>query len=146
MPDQPVPRVLEYVGLLLLFCLASTFAWWVAASVAKTEYRRLLSALACSMRVFFYSICLLCILVALMSFHLAPADPRSTLFGWLHLGGTVWICFPSAWRAFRVRGPRLVAVVLLALLLCFGTGWVLTRASPDFRAVVVDLPRYLSKA
>ena len=98
MPEGAVPRALEYVGLLFLLCLASTFAWWAAANVARAEYRRLLSALACSMRIVFYSVCLLAILVAARSLHLAPQDPRSTLFGWIHLAGTVWITVPSAWR------------------------------------------------
>ena len=86
-PEGAVARALEYVGLLFLLCLAGTFPFWAAAQAARSEYR--LSALAFSMRVFFYSICLLCILVALRSFDLAPRDPRSTLFGWIHLGGTV---------------------------------------------------------
>ena len=42
-----VPRVLHYVGLLLLLTLASTFPWWAAANAVRAEYRRLLSALAC---------------------------------------------------------------------------------------------------
>lgn len=115
-----VPRVLEYVGLLLVFTLASTFPWWAAANAVRAEYRRILSALACGMRIFFYSICILCILVALQSLHLAPDDPRSTLFGRIHLAGTVAISVPSAWRAFRVRGARLAALVALGLSLSAG--------------------------
>ena len=146
MPQDPVPRVLEYVGLLLLFTLASTFAWWAAANLVRVEYRRLLSALACGMRIFFYSICLLCILVALVSLNLAPGDPRSTLFGWIHIVGTVAISWPSAWRAFRARGPRLAALVATGLAICAGVGWLAAAASPEFRTVAGDLPRYLSKA
>ena len=41
-------RALEYVGLLFLLSLASTFPWWLAAVAARAEYRRPLSALACS--------------------------------------------------------------------------------------------------
>ena len=144
MPDGAVPRALEYVGLLLLLCLASTFAWWVAANVARAEYRRLLSALACSMRVFFYSVCLLAILVVARSLHLAPEDPRSTLFSWIHLAGTVWITVPSAWRAFHVRRTRLALLVGCAWLLCSGAGAVAALASPDFRHTMANLPLYLT--
>ena len=66
-----VERALHHVAFLFLLCLASTFPWWAAANLARAEYRRLLSALACSMRVFCYSICILCILVALLSLNLA---------------------------------------------------------------------------
>ena len=146
MPEGAVPRALEYVGLLLLLCLASTFAWWAAANVARAEYRRLLSALACSMRVFFYSVCLLAILVAARSLHLAPEDPRSTLFGWIHIVGTIWITVPSAWRAFRVRRARLALVVAIAWVLCAAAGAAAALASPAFRCTVANLPRYLSTA
>ena len=146
MPEGAVPRALEYVGLLFLLCLASTFAWWAAANVARTEYRRLLSALACSMRIFFYSVCLLAILVAARSLHLAPEHPQSTLFGWIHLAGTVWITVPSAWRAFRVRRARLAVVVVVGWLLCAGAGAVAALASPDFAYTVGNLPRYLTSA
>lgn len=141
-----MPRVLEYVGLVFLLCLASTFAWWVAANVARTEYRRLLSALACSMRVFFYSVCLLAILVAARSLHLAPEHPRSTLLGWIHLVGTVCITVPSAWRAFRVRRARLVLVVIVGWLLCAAAGTVTALLSPDFAHKMGSLPRYLTSA
>jgi hypothetical protein len=141
-----VPRVLHYVGLLLLFTLLSTFPWWAAANAVRAEYRRLLSALACAMRIFFYSICLLCILVVLQSLHLAPADPRSTLFGRIHLAGTVAISVPSAWRAFRVRGARLAALVATGLLLCAALGWLAALASPGFRSVVRGLPARLGQA
>ncbi|MHC4817627.1 MAG: hypothetical protein ACYTF8_06205 [Planctomycetota bacterium] len=146
MPEGAVPRVLEYVGLLFLLCLASTFAWWAAANVARTEYRRLLSALACSMRIFFYSVCLLAILVAARSLHLAPEHPQSTLFGWIHLAGTVWITIPSAWRAFRVRRARLALVVAVGWLLSAGAGAAAALASPDFALKMGSLPRYLTSA
>jgi len=146
MPPEVVPRTLHYVGLLLLFTLASTFAWWVAAQVARAEYRRLLSALACSMRIFFYSVCLLVVLVVAKSLRLAPEDPRDTLFSWIHMGGTIWICIPSAWRAFRVRGPRLAAVVAVGWALCAGAGYLAFVLWPGFRQVVADLPRYLTSA
>ena len=146
MPTGAVDRALEYVAVLLLLTLASTFAWWAGAHVARCEYRRLLSALACSMRIFFYSICLLCILVALRAFNLAPHDPRSTLFGWIHIGGTIWICAPSAWRAFRQKGPRLVAALIIGWMLCAAAGWGAYQASDGFRFIIDNLPRYLSKA
>ena len=144
MPQGAVPRALFYVAFLFLLCLGSTFPWWAAANAVRAEYRRLLSALACSMRIFAYSVCLLCILVAAKGLHLAPRDPRSTLFGWIHLGGTVWITIPSAWRSFRVKGPR------LALLLA--TGWALTAvlvglgyvASSGFRRILVEMPEVFS--
>ena len=99
-----VPRALYHVAFLFLLCLLSTFPWWVAATLARAEYRRLLSALACSMRIFSYSICILCILVALKAFHVEPGDPRSRLLGWIHLGATLWITIPSAWLSPTV--PR----------------------------------------
>jgi hypothetical protein len=141
-----VPRVLHYVGLLFLLTLASTFPWWAAANAVRAEYRRLLSALACGMRIFFYSTCLLCILVVLQSLHLGPDDPRSTLFGRIHLAGTVAISVPSAWRAFRVRGARLAALVAIGLALAAALGWVAAQASPGFRTVLHDLPRQLTPA
>lgn len=146
MPEGAVPRALEYVGLLLLLCLASTFAWWAAANVARAEYRRLLSALACSMRIFFYSVCLLAILVVARSLHLAPEDPRSTLFGWIHIAGTIWITVPSAWRAFRVRRARLALIVAVAWVACAVGGAVAALVSPDFRHTMANLPRYLTSA
>lgn len=146
MPDGAVPRALHYVGLLLLLSLASTFPWWAAAHLARTEYRRLLSALACAMRLFFYSICLLCILVAARSLHLGPDDPRSQLFSWIHLGGTVLISGPSAWRAFRAKGPRLAVVLVVGWALCLGLGALAAWLSPGFRQMMIDLPRYLTTA
>ena len=146
MPTALVPRVLEYTGWLLALTLLSTFPWWGAAQAARVEYRSLLSALACSMRWFFYSICLLCILVAAQSLHLAPADPRSTLFGWIHLGGTVAISVPCAWRAFRQKGPRLVAAVLLAWAGLAAVGALGMLLSRGFEQVVLQLPRYLARA
>ena len=146
MPVEPVPRVLEYVGVMLLLALASTFPWWAAANIMRAEYRRLLSALACSMRWFFYSICLLCILVALSAFNLAPEDPTDTLFGWIHLLGSVWITVPCAWRSFRSRGARLLGIVAIGLTLCAAAGWLVGLASGEFSAIVRDLPRYLTKA
>ena len=145
MPPGSVDRALEYVALLFLLTLASTFAWWVAAVVARCEYRRVLSALACSMRIFFYSICLLCILVTLRTFDIGPRDPRSTLFSWIHIGGTILICLPSVWRAFRVKPPRLVVVLVIGGLLCAAAGWTAMRLSGDFRNIIENLPRYLAK-
>lgn len=146
MPDGAVARALEYVGLLLLLTLASTFAWWLGAQAARTEYRRVMSALACAMRVFFYSICLLCILVLARSLDIGPHDPRSTLFGWIHLGGTAWVTIPSAWRAFRARPREVAVIVAVGWVVCAGVGWAAMALSADFREVVRDLPRYLSKA
>jgi len=146
MPTALVPRVLEYTAWLFAITLASTFPWWAAAQVARVEYRSLLSALACSMRWFFYSVCLLCILVAAQSLHFAPADPRSTLFSWIHLAGSAVITVPCAWRAFRQKGPRLVAVVLLAWAGIAALGALGMLASRGFEQVVFQLPRYLARA
>lgn len=140
-----VERALHHVAFLFLLCLASTFPWWAAANLARAEYRRLLSALACSMRVFCYSICILCILVALLSLNLAPRDPRSTLLGWIHIGGTIWVTIPSAWRSFRLKGGRLVLVVALGWALSaalFGAAWA---ASPGFRHAAASMPEVLSR-
>jgi len=145
MPTDAVPRTLQYVGLLFLLTLASTFPWWAAATVARAEYRRLLSALACSMRIFFYSVCLLCILVALRSFHVGPVDPRDTLFGWIHVGGTLLITIPSALRAFREKGPRLLLLVAVAWALCAAAALVASMLSDGFREMLLSLPRYLAK-
>jgi hypothetical protein len=105
-----------------------------------------MSALAFSMRVFFYSVCLLCILVALRSFDLAPRDPRSTLFGWIHLGGTLLICAPSAWRAFRVTRVRLVLLLVAGWGLCAVLLGLGIAVSDSFADRIVNLPRYLSRA
>lgn len=139
-----VDRALHHVAFLFLLCLASTFPWWAAAHLAQAEYRRLLSALACSMRIFCYSICLFCILVALMSLHLGPKDPRSTLFGWIHIGGTLWITVPSAWRSFRAKGARLalaLAVGWAFSAILFGVAWAV---SPGFRHAAASMPEVLS--
>ena len=87
---------------------------------------------------------LLAILVLARSLHLAPEDPRSTLFGWMHLAGTVWITAPSAWRAFRVRRARLALLVAIAWLLCAVA--VAALASPDFRHTMANLPLYLTSS
>ena len=145
MPTGAVDRVLHYVGLLFLFSLASTFAWWVGAQAARCECRRIMHALACGMRIFVYSICLLCILVALLAFNIGPGDPRSTLYGWIHLGGTVWISGPSAWRAFRTRGPSLVVILVVGWALILAVGYLAANMSPDFRDIVANLPHYLAK-
>lgn len=144
MPEGAVPRALLYVAWLFLLCLASTFPWWLAATAARAEYRRLLSALACAMRIFFYSICLLCILVAAKSLHLAPSDPRSTLFAWIHVGGTVWITAPSAWRAFRTKGLRLVLLLAVGWAACAAAGLLAWAVSPGFRWFLANLPRFLT--
>jgi hypothetical protein len=143
MDQGAVPRALTYVGFLLLLCLASTFPWWAAANLARAEYRRLLSALACSMRVFSYSVFLLCLVVAAKSLHLAPRDPRSELLGWIHVGGTVAVTVPSAWRSFRAKGPRLLLLV--------AAGWAATAAlvglgclDAGFRRLLAAMPRVLS--
>ncbi len=140
-----VERALQHVAFLFLLCLASTFPWWAAASLGRAEYRRLLSALACSMRIFCYSICILCILVAMLSLNLAPRDPRSTLLGWIHIGGTIWVTIPSAWRSFRLKGGRLVLVVALGWALSaalFAAAWA---ASPGFRHAAASMPEVLSR-
>jgi len=146
MPTGPVARALEYVLLLFTFSLASTFVWWLAASLLRLEYRSLLSSLACSMRFFFYSICLLCILVALRYLGLEPADPRSALFGWIHVAGSMVVSAPCAWRAFRQGGLKLIGVVaifwgLTALLL-----YLATRLLPGLEGMLMNLPGYLSRA
>ena len=146
MPEEIVPRALHYVGLLFMLCLAATFPLWAAAQIARTEFRSLMSALACSMRLFFYSICLLCIVVAAMSFpFLQPADPRSTVPGWIHIGGTVWIVFPCCWRAFRQKGVRMVLCSVLAIALMGGVMALAGAVSPGFFALVREMPSALSR-
>jgi hypothetical protein len=146
MPADPIPRVLFYVEVIFGLCLAGTFPLWLAATLARTEYRSLMSSLACSMRVFFYSVCLLCILVVLIALNVSPQDPRDPLFGWIHIGGTVWIVFPSAWRAFRQKGPRIAICGVLALLFSgalFAAGaWF----SPAFRSILADMPYVLAQS
>ncbi|MFI5403799.1 MAG: hypothetical protein ACHQ1G_12750 [Planctomycetota bacterium] len=140
-----VDRALHHVGFLFLLCLASTFPWWAAAMLARAEFKSLLSALACSMRVFCYSICLLCILVAMLGLQLAPRDPRSTLLGWIHIGSTLSITIPSAWRSFRVTRLRLVLTVALGWgfsVLLFLSAWTL---SPGFRYAIASMPEILSR-
>ena len=144
MPEGAVPRVLFYVALLFLYCLASTFAWWAGAAAARTEFRSLMSGLACSMRIFFYSICWLCILVAVKSMGFAFDDPRDPLLAWLHIGGTLWICFPSAWRAFHDRSWRLGVVVGVAWGLCAAVGALAAMASPGFRQLIERFPELLT--
>mgnify|MGYP000093138767 CR=1 FL=1 len=39
---------------------------------------------------------------------LITEDPNSELFSWIHFYGTIWITFPSCWRAFHDRRPRLL--------------------------------------
>jgi len=141
-----VPRALWYVVFLFTFCLASTFAWWIAANVARTEWRRLLSALACSMRIFFYSICLLCILVVLRTLHWERSDPESRLFSWIHIGGTIWISVPSAWRAFRERSSRLLVLVAVAWTLIAGASVVLAWLFPSLGWWFRSLPDLLTRA
>ncbi|MFQ5844242.1 MAG: hypothetical protein ACE5JG_04560 [Planctomycetota bacterium] len=144
-PHDVVPRVLQYVGLLLLLTLASTFSWWAAAVLARAECRRVLHALACSMRWFFYSICLLVVLVVLRAVNLEPADPGSRLFSWIHLGGSLLISVPCAWRAFRVRGPRLAALVVMGWVGCAAAGSVAVALHEGLRSRVVLLPAYLAR-
>ena len=146
MPEEAVPRILFYVGLLFSICLASTFTFWAAAQIARTEYRSLMSALACTMRMFFYSISLLCILVAATTFNFGPADPRDPLMGWIQIGGTIWIVFPCVWRAFRQKGPRMVACALLAIVLSGAMIALAAFASPGFRQLVSEMPYALSRA
>jgi hypothetical protein len=140
-----VPRALEHVAFLFLLCLASTFPWWAAAALAGAEYRRLLHALACSMRIFCYSIFLLCILVALLSVGVGPADPRSRLLGWIHLGGTLWVTIPSAWRSFRLKGARLALAVALGWAFSGLLGGGAWAVSPGFRHAASSMPEALSR-
>jgi len=146
MPADPIPRVLFYVAVLFGLCLASTFPLWLSANIARTEYRSLMSSLACSMRVFFYSVCLLCILVVLIALNLGPSDPRDPLLGWIQIGGTLWVVFPSAWRAFRQKGPRVVVCGVLAILFSgalFAAGaWL----SPAFRVILREMPMVLAQS
>ena len=146
MPTEIVPRILFCVGFLFLLCLASTFPLWAAAQISRTDYRSLMSSLACSMRIFFYSICLLAILVTAMSFNFAPADPRDPLLGWIWVGGTVWIVFPSAWRAFRQKGPRIVACGVLAVALSAALFAFAARLSPGFAYLLKQMPYALSQS
>ncbi len=104
------------------------------------------SALSCSMRIFFYSVCLLCILVLLRSLNWGPEDPNSELFSWIHLGGTIWITFPSCWRAFHDRRPRLVVAIAVGLLLTAAGIAVATKFSSDFAYYVQNFPRFLKVA
>jgi hypothetical protein len=146
MPEEAVPRILFYVGLLFAICLASTFTFWAAAQIARTEYRSLMSALACTMRVFFYSVSLLCILVAATTFNFGPTDPRDPLMGWIQIGGTIWIVFPCVWRAFRQKGPRMVACALLAIALSGAMIVLAAFASSGFAQLVSEMPYALSRA
>ena len=146
MPEEIVPRILFYVGLLFMLCLASTFTLWAAAQIARTEYRSLMSALACSMRIFFYAICLLCILVAALSFNLAPADPRDPLLGWIQIGGTIWIVFPCVWRAFRQKGPRMVLCGVLAIALSGAMIATAAWLSPGLASLLGEMPYALSRS
>ena len=145
MPADPIPRVLYYVAVLFGLCLAGTFPLWAAASIARTDYRSLMSSLACSMRIFFYAVCLLCILVALITFNLGPSDPRDPLFGWIQIAGTVWIVFPSAWRAFRQKGPRIVVCGVLAIVFSGALFALGAWLSPAFRAILMDMPYVLAQ-
>jgi hypothetical protein len=140
-----VDRALFHVAYLFLLCLLSTFPWWAAANIARAEYRRLLSALACSMRIFCYSICILCILVAMKTLHLEPNDPRSQLLGFVHLGGTAFVSGPSAWRSFRATGLRLALLLAVGWALfaaLFGAAWL---SSAGFRHAAGSMPRVLSQ-
>lgn len=139
-------RALHYVGMLFLLCGVSTPFWWAAARIVRAEYRGLMSAVACSMRVFFYSFCLLCVLVAARSLHLEPADPKSTLFRDVHAYGTLALAFPCAWRAFRVTRAKCVLLALLALAFAGGTGYVAWRLLPGFRAALLYDHGFLVRA
>jgi len=146
MVEGVVPRTLTYVGLLFTLCLASTFVWWAAAGLARPAHARIRNALACSMRLFAYSIFLLCILVLLKSLNLAPADPRSTLFSWIHLGATLLVSVFCAWRSFGSGGRRLVLLLGTAWGLGALAVWLAASAFPAFAALVRFLPRYLTAA
>ena len=69
-----------------------------------------------------------------------PSAPRNGY------GVSLWICFPSAWRALRVKGLRLFAVVLLAWAECLAAGYLAAALSPAFRGMILNLPRYLTSA
>lgn len=137
MPVDPVPRTLFYIAWLLAFCLAATFPWWAAANAARTEFRSLTSAFAFTMRLYFYSICLLVILVCWKSLGFALPDP---LLARLHLGGTALLSGPCAWRAFRQKGPRLLLAVALGWILTAALGLLLWRIDP---LPFETFPRYL---
>ena len=145
MPPYGPERFLVFTAWLLLFCTASTFCWWAAAHIARCEFRSLMSALACSMRWFFYAVCVLCILVTLVAFGLAPSDPRSRLFGWIQIGGMIWIAAPCCWRSFRERGKKLVAAYLLGLLFCGALLFAAMRASESVEHFVIAMPGVFSK-
>jgi hypothetical protein len=142
----PMGRALHYVGTLFLLSGASTPFWWAAARFVRAEYRGLMSAIACSMRIFFYSFCLLCLLVAARSFHLEPADPKSTLFRDVHAYGTLALTFPCAWRAFRVTRAKCVLLTLLALALAGAAGYAAWAILPGFRAALLYAHGFLLRA
>jgi len=146
MVEGVVPRTLTYVGLLFLLCLASTFLWWAAAGLARPAHGRIRNALACSMRLFAYSIFLLCILVVLKSLNLAPGDPRSTLFAWIHLAGTLLVSIFCAWRSFGSGGAKLGLLLVAAWGLGALVVWSAASAFPAFGSLVRDLPYYLTGA
>jgi len=146
MPAESIPRILFYVAVVFGLCLASTFPLWAAANIARTEFRSLMSSLACSMRIFFYSICLLCILVALQTFNIGPSDPRDPLFGWIQIGGTLVIVFPSALRAFREKPPRAVLCGVLAILFSAALFYAGAQVSPGFRTILMEMPYALAKS
>ncbi|MEM8885958.1 MAG: hypothetical protein AAGD14_17975 [Planctomycetota bacterium] len=146
MAGEMVPRILEYVGVLFLLCLAATFPFWLAAQIARTEFRSLTSALACTMRLYFYAVCLLCILVTLISFNVGPSDPRDPLMGWIQIGGTIWIVFPCCWRAFRQKGPRMVACALMAIAFTALLFWLYASIEPGFAQLLRDMPYALSRS
>jgi len=146
MPSDPVGRTLHFVGMLLLLCGASTPAWWAAANLARTEFRGLMSAIACSMRLFFYSFALFCILYGARTLHWEPENPKSALFRDIHAYGTLLLSFPCAWRAFRVKGPRCALVVLLALALSGAAGAAAWALHPGFREALLEDYAYLIRA
>ncbi|MGH7163099.1 MAG: hypothetical protein ACREID_06425 [Planctomycetota bacterium] len=146
MPADAVPRALLYVAWIFALTLATALPWWAAARAARAEYRGLFSALACSMRMFAYSVSLLVLLVVLQSLGVAPQDPRSPRLGWIHLAGTALLSFPCAWRSFRAKGLRLAGVVAIGWALCGAAGFLAYSLHGGFRAELEKLPRLLARA
>lgn len=140
-----VPRMLFYVGWILAICLASTFPWWLAAQAARAEFSSLLSAFACTMRLFAYSVSLLVILVSVQSLNLAFTDPYSPLLNRTHLLGTAAITAPCAWRAFREKGLRLGLLLLLGWAFSAALALVLAWLSPVLKEEFARLPTWLAK-
>ena len=63
----------------------------------------------------------------------------------LLIGGTLWVVFPSAWRAFRQKGPRVVACGVVAILLSAALFYSGALISPGFRSILTEMPYALAR-